>query len=119
MATVLVVDDEESILGIVADLVEEMGHRALRAANGREALAVVQTTLPDLVLADVMMPYVDGLQLCEALKTDAATAHIVVVLMSAIPSARRQAGGADGFVSKPFSLDDIESAIARGLDRVA
>ena len=116
MATILVVDDEEPILGILAEVIEEMGHDVLRAMNGREALAVVQSTPPDLVLTDVMMPYLNGLDLCRAIKENTGTAHIVVLLMSAVPVERRREAGADGFIHKPFSLDEVESAVSKGLD---
>jgi CheY-like chemotaxis protein len=115
MAIVLVVDDEEPILSIVAEVVEEMGHQVLCAMNGREALELVKDTPPDLVVSDVMMPYLNGLELCRALKSDRATAHIVVVLMSAVTADRGKGVGADGFVHKPFSLDEIEAAIDGGL----
>lgn len=117
MATVLIVDDEEPILGIVAEVVEEMGHQVLRAMNGREALAVVHASPPDLVLTDVMMPYINGVELCRAIKENRATSHIVVLLMSAAPVDRRGDAGADDFIHKPFSLEEIELAIAAGLVR--
>ena len=117
MATVLIVDDEEPILGILSEVIEEMGHEVLRAMNGREALIVVQNRPPDLVLTDVMMPFVNGVELCRAIKQNGATAHIVVLLMSAVPVERRREAGADGFISKPFSLEDVESAVAAGLTR--
>ena len=115
MAIVLVVDDEEPILSIVAEVVEEMGHQVLRAMNGREALDMVRTTPPDLVLSDVMMPFLNGVDLCRTLKSDGATSHIAVVLMSAVAADRGQSAGADGFVHKPFSLDEIEAAVNGGL----
>lgn len=115
MAIILVVDDEEPILSIVAEVVEEMGHQVLRAMNGREALELVRSTPPDLVLSDVMMPFLNGVELCRTLKSDGATAHIAVVLMSAVGADRGQSAGADGFIHKPFSLDDIETAVNGGL----
>ena len=116
MATVLVVDEEEPILSIVAEVVEEMGHQVLRAMNGREALALVRTTPPDLILSDIMMPFVNGIDLCKTVKKDTATEHITVVLMSAVPADRGRGAGADGFVHKPFSLDEIEAAVATVLE---
>jgi CheY-like chemotaxis protein len=116
MATVLVVDDEEPILGILAEVIEEMGHQVLCAMNGREALALIRSTPPDLVLTDVMMPYLNGLDLCRAIKTDRSTAHIVVLLMSAVPVDRRGELNADGFIHKPFSLEEVETAVAEGLN---
>lgn len=115
MATVLVVDDEEPILGLVSEVIEEMGHTVLRAMNGRDALALLRSTPPDLILSDVMMPFMNGLELCQAVKSDQATRHIVVLLMSAVPVDRGRGAGADGFVHKPFSLDEIEAAVFDGL----
>src|SRR5947209_8577867 len=115
MARVLIVDDEEPILSIVAEVVEEMGHQVLCAMNGREALALIRNTPPDLILSDVMMPFVDGFELCRTVKSDASTRHISVVLMSAVTADRGESVGADGFIHKPFSLDDIEGAVNDGL----
>jgi len=96
MATILVVDDEEPILSIVSEVIEEMGHEVL-------------------VITDVMMPFMNGLELCQAVKSDQATRQIVVLLMSAVPVDRGRSAGADGFVHKPFSLDEIETAVTAGL----
>jgi len=119
MAKILVVDDEEPILSIVAEVIEEMGHQVLRAMNGREALSLIVPSQPDMVLSDVMMPYLNGFDLCRAIKNDESTRHIVVVLMSAVPADRGQAVGANGFVHKPFSLEEIEAAVANGLQSTA
>jgi CheY-like chemotaxis protein len=115
MARILVVDDEQPILSIVAEVIGQMGHEVLCAINGREALVLIRATRPDLVLSDVMMPFMNGLELCRELKADAGTSHIVVILMSAVPPDRAQHGGCDGFVHKPFSLDEIEAAVDSGL----
>ena len=117
MATILIVDDEEPILSIVAEVVEEMGHKVLRALNGREALQIVRASPPDVVLSDVMMPFLNGIELCRSIKADPATRNIIVLLMSAVSADRGHAAGADGFVHKPFSLEDVETAIERGLAR--
>jgi CheY-like chemotaxis protein len=78
---------------------------------------VIRTTPPDIVLSDVMMPFLNGLDLCRSIKGDPSTRHVVVVLMSAVSADRGQAAGADGFVHKPFSLEDVEAAITAGLAR--
>jgi CheY-like chemotaxis protein len=116
MATVLIVDDEEPILSIVSEVVEEMGHRVLRAVNGRDAMALIKSSPPDLVLTDVLMPFLDGLEVCRAVKGNPSTAHIVVVLMSAVFVDHGRAAGADDFVHKPFTLEEIEAAVAAGLN---
>lgn len=114
MATVLIVEDEAPVRELLAELVQQMGHQALQAAHGREALAVVEAERPDLVLADVMLPILGGLELCRRLKADPATGSIPVILMS---SARRppEEVGAAGFLDKPFDPAEIHAVILRWL----
>ena len=68
MATILVVDDEQPLRDLLADVLELDGHRVLVAANGREALAIARRDRPDLVVSDVMMPLLNGVRLCQQLK---------------------------------------------------
>ncbi len=110
MAKVLVVDDEEYIVDLLSLLLEDDGHLPLAAFNGREALEIVRRERPALVIADVMMPLMDGEELVRAIKDDPALASTPVVLMSALGSLRRDTP-ADGFVAKPFDLDLVRRVI--------
>ena len=115
MAKVLVVDDDPVIIKLLQVNFEMEGYDVLSAANGEEALAVIATDRPDIVVSDVMMPKMDGLALAAALKADDATRAIPVILLSAkAQSADVEAGlaDADDYVTKPF--DPLEL-----LDRVA
>ena len=113
MATVLIADDEQPVREFLAELVEASGHRAVKAANGREALEVIQAERPDLVLADLMMPLLGGAELCRRLKADPSTASIPVILFSS--ASRRPGvegeGCADGFLAKPFDPEAIETLL--------
>jgi CheY-like chemotaxis protein len=104
--TVLVVDDNESLRTFIASLLKDE-YRVLLAADGKEALDVAGRQLPDLVISDVMMPVMDGLAFCEALKSQLATSHIPVILLTAKnmedQRAEGYASGADAYISKPFS----------------
>ncbi len=104
--TVLVVDDNESLRTFIASLLKDE-YRVLLAADGKEALDVAGHQLPDLVISDVMMPVMDGLAFCQALKTQLATSHIPVILLTAKnmedQRAEGYASGADAYISKPFS----------------
>jgi len=114
MAKVLIVDDEEYIVDLLSLLLEDDGHSPLTAYNGREALEVVVRDHPALVLADVMMPLMDGSELARAIKSDPATANIPVVLMSAMGTP--PAGTlADDFIAKPFDLELVRGIIERHL----
>ena len=115
MATILIVDDEEPIRELLAMTLEESGHRILLANHGRQALELVARERPDLIIADVMMPVLDGRALCRQLKDDPQTRIIPVILMT---SAGRQAAsnaGADGYLGKPFNLDQVEALVRHWL----
>jgi CheY-like chemotaxis protein len=117
MATILVVDDESPIRELLVALFESVGHRALQAAHGREAMALVEAERPDAVISDVMMPLMDGSELCRRVKADPATQRTPVLLMSALPIERAKGAGADALISKPFDLDEIEVLVERLLER--
>jgi CheY-like chemotaxis protein len=115
VAKILVVDDEEYIVDLLSLLLEDDGHVPLRAYNGREALEMAVRERPALVIADVMMPVMDGEALVRALKADPNLAATPVILMSALGSLRRKAG-ADDFVTKPFDLELVRKVIQRHLN---
>lgn len=114
MAKVLVVDDEEYIVDLLSLLLEDDGHVPLRAYNGREALDLAIRDQPALVIADVMMPVMDGEELVRRIKGDPALAQTPVILMSALGSIRRRSI-ADDFVSKPFDLELVRKVINKFL----
>ncbi|MDD5306250.1 MAG: response regulator transcription factor [Deltaproteobacteria bacterium] len=104
---ILVVDDEEDLLTLVRyNLVKEL-FRVTTAATGEEALARARADAPDLVILDLMLPGMDGLDVCRAMKADPATARIPIVMLTARgEDADVVAGltlGADDYVTKPFS----------------
>ena len=106
MKTILVVEDEEAIASLVATVLEEEGYRVVTAANGREGLARLAESRPDLVLCDVMMPILDGREMYRAMRDDPAYRSIPVVLMSA--GGESSVRGADAaFLAKPFDLDTL------------
>jgi CheY-like chemotaxis protein len=119
VATILIVDDERPVREFLAQLAREAGHQVLEAAHGRDALEVVAAERPDLVLADVMLPILGGVELCRRLKADPATASIPVILMSSGGGAPPPGAGADAFIDKPFDQQALEAAIQRwvGPDR--
>ena len=106
----LVVEDNAELLAFVADALADQ-YRVLTAPNGRAGLDIARRELPDLVVSDLMMPEMDGYELTRHLKTDPATDHIAVVLLTA-RSAQQQrldglAGGADDYLTKPFDLAEL------------
>ena len=118
MPTILVVDDEPTIVGVVKDLLEEEGYDVVTAGNGREGLACVAEVHPQLVLSDVMMPVLDGHAFCRALQADPALRPIPVVLMSAAaPTDARDGCAYAAFMHKPFDLNILLDTVAVVLAR--
>ncbi|MBF8281544.1 MAG: hypothetical protein HW378_459 [Anaerolineales bacterium] len=109
-AKVLVVDDEPRNLEVVSHLLEMEGLRVATAGDGEAALAAVAAEAPDVILLDVMMPGLEGFEVCRRLKADPATVFIPVVILTALKGTQERikgaAVGADDFLSKPF--DHVE-----------
>ncbi len=105
--TILVVDDNKDILRFLHNNLNEE-FRVLTAQNGREGLELAMEHVPDLVISDVMMPEMDGNQLCEKIKTDVRTSHIPVILLTAYSSSDSYVSGielgADDYIPKPFNM---------------
>ncbi len=118
---VLVVDDDPVIVELLRINFEIEGFEVLSASDGREGLERARAERPDLVLSDIMMPRLDGLQLLSELRADPATASLPVVLLSAkAQNAEVQQGldaGADDYVTKPFDplelIDRVNAALAK------
>ncbi len=115
VATILIADDESPIVDLLRDLLEDEGHTVLAAHNGCEALALARREHPDLVLSDVMMPLMDGVQLVRLLREDGVAQGPVMILMSAAKPPDLAAVGAAAFLAKPFDLAAMLRLIARQL----
>jgi DNA-binding response OmpR family regulator len=112
---VLVVDDDPIIVKLLQVNFEMEGYQVISAADGKEGLARAQGSRPDLIILDVMMPGIGGLELARTLKSGAETHNIPIILLSAKAQASDVAAGreiADEYITKPF--DPLEL-----LDRVA
>lgn len=111
---VLVVDDDDAVRNLVETVLSDEGYRVWTAENGREALALLGTIRPALILMDVNMPRLDGLSACQLIHGDARTATLPVIIMSARPLERAQLRDcrADGFLPKPFDLDRLIDEVA-------
>ena len=107
MPTILVVDDEPPILELVRYTLEDEQIRVLEAADGVQALEVAHAARPDLILLDVQMPRLDGLEVCRRLRADTALGGTRIVMLTAAGQdadrARGLDAGADDYLTKPFS----------------
>jgi len=106
--SILVVEDEDDIRELLRNNLAKEGYRVIGATSGEEALRAVRGSLPDLVLLDLMLPGMDGLEVCRSLKQDPQTRNLPIVMLTAKgEEADIVAGlelGADDYVTKPFSV---------------
>jgi two-component system cell cycle response regulator len=113
---ILVADDEPVNLALIKRRLEWESYLIHTAENGGEAVAVAKAVLPDLVILDVMMPVLDGLQACRQLKEDPATRDIPVIFLSALDdTATKVSGlslGANDYISKPFRVEELLARVA-------
>jgi two-component system, OmpR family, alkaline phosphatase synthesis response regulator PhoP len=119
--SILVVDDEQSILELVRYNLARQGYRVLVAETGESALSLGNENLPDLIVLDLMLPGMDGLDVCRHLKADPQTQHIPVILLTARGQeediATGMEMGADDYITKPFSPKVLISRIRAALRR--
>jgi two-component system, OmpR family, alkaline phosphatase synthesis response regulator PhoP len=118
---ILVVDDEIYIVHILEFSLTMEGYTVLTASNGEEALKMIEQERPDLVVLDIMMPKLDGYEVCRHLRQDERFAGLPVILLSAKGRpVDREAGlqaGADDYIAKPFSPRKLLEKIRELLDR--
>jgi two-component system cell cycle response regulator len=104
---ILVVDDDWMNRDLLQAHLEAAGYEVMTANSGQKALEVVGVRLPDLILLDVRMPGMEGYEVCERLKSDEATRHVPVVIVTALDKdedfLRAAEAGADDFLPKPFN----------------
>jgi DNA-binding response OmpR family regulator len=116
-ATILIADDNRNIRTIVKMDLEFQGYRVLEATNGQEALDMARDRKPDLVVLDVMMPLLDGFEVCSRMKKEEATRGIPVIMLTAKTTPEDKflgrESGADEYITKPFDPVDLERVIER------
>jgi PAS domain S-box-containing protein len=120
--TVLAVNDEPKVLELLTVILEKEGYKVVCTDNGPRALELARSIDPDIVISDVVMPEMDGLDLCRLLKQDARTAFVPVLLASAVRTGKRSSlsaltAGADDFLEMPFRRQELLVKVARLAER--
>jgi DNA-binding response OmpR family regulator len=121
MSHILVVEDDGDIAALIAHYLERAGHAATLVPSGTEALAIARARVPDLMVLDLMLPGLDGIEVCRAARADRALADVPIIMLTArADEADRVAGleiGADDYVTKPFSPKELVARVNAQLRR--
>ncbi len=116
---ILAVDDDEDNLLLLAYILEPFGCTLITAVDGRSALSLAQTYLPDLIILDILMPHMDGVEVISQLRKDSKTKAIPAIAVTALAIQQQRErlllAGFNDYVSKPYMLEDIEATVRRHL----
>ncbi len=122
MAKILVVEDNPTNMKLAVLLLETAGHSVIIATDAEAGLALARTDRPDLILMDIQLPGMDGLEATAVLKRDEATRKIPVIALTALAmkgdEARIRAAGCDGYIAKPMRYQEFLATITTQLARV-
>jgi len=112
---VLVVDDNPAMVALLADALIEAGYVVISADNGKRGLALVESEKPDLVILDLMMPVMSGLQVLRTLRSAPATQYIPAIVLTGrngqADALEAWMGGADRYLTKPCAIEELLSAV--------
>jgi twitching motility two-component system response regulator PilH len=119
MSRILIVDDLPTEVQLMRTAITNLGHATIVASDGEQALEMVQKEKPDLVLLDVVLPRVDGFQVCRKIKKDPETSKIPVILVSSKTQESDKfwglKQGASAYICKPFSPDELANIVNKNL----
>ena len=119
MAKILIVDDNTAIRDVIKIHLMMAGHEVIEAENGRQGVEMATEHQPDLVILDVMMPEMDGMEACSQIRTDPACAAVYVIMLSARGETSDKVDGlntgADAYLTKPFEPDELIAQVNAGL----
>ncbi len=118
----LVIDDDKDLLEITQSLLTRKGFEVVTNDNWEDALSQLETFQPQLILLDVFLNGIDGLDICKKLKAMPSTCHIPILIFSAYPSIAERViyeYGADDFIAKPFEVNDLVTKVHSVLSQTA
>ena len=120
---ILIVEDDDKSRKLVRDLLAFNGYETIEAINGRDGVRLARERLPALVLMDIQLPDISGIEARERIGTDAATRHIPVIAVTAsvMPEDRQRVvdAGFDGYQRKPISMKELMAAVRQTIDQRA
>jgi two-component system alkaline phosphatase synthesis response regulator PhoP len=122
MAKILVVDDELDIANLLSYNLEKEGFKTVKAYDGEAALKMVKTQKPDLVILDLMLPKINGLDVCRSLRRNMETANLPIIMLTAkadeVDKIIGLENGADDYITKPFSIKELIARVRSILRRL-
>ncbi len=118
-ANILIADDEDDTRQFLYDFLEQLGHKVIAVSNGKDALVEATVNLPDVILLDVMMPQMSGLEVCQALKNQETTKDIPIIFVTAKASINDQITGlmigAQDYINKPYRITELTARLNTAL----
>ncbi len=116
---ILIVEDEPKNLTLVLDLLQVSGYKTIEATDGKQGVELAKAKKPDLILMDILMPVMDGLEATRILKADATTSNIPVLALTSYAmkgdEERILQAGCDGYLAKPFDIQELLKTVAEYL----
>jgi len=118
---ILIVDDEPDVVVPIQFLMEQQGYRVMAAERGEDALDLIYHYKPDLVILDIMLPGIDGYEVCEIIRLDLNYRDVKIMFLTAkgreVDIAKGLALGADAYLTKPFSNDELVAKVKELLEK--
>ena len=118
--TILIVEDNELNMKLFNDLLQAHGYDTVQTKDGRDAMDLARSHHPDLIVMDIQMPEISGLEIARALKADAKLKHIPIIAVTACAmkgdEEKIRQGGCEGYIAKPISVPHFLQTVARFLD---
>ncbi len=114
---ILVADDDNNVLFLISELLARHNYQVFQAVNGDQALREAGSLHPDLMVLDIMMPGIDGIEVCRRIKASPGTKDIKIIMLTAKASGRDieagMAAGADHYLTKPFKINELTEKIMK------
>ena len=117
--TAIIVEDSEALANMLSFLFMSRGIEVITAINGKKAMEQIKESAPDIIITDLMMPEMDGVELCKAVKNDVELKHIPIIIVSALSSEKNKdqllSLGVDDYFQKPFQSSELIAAAEKAL----
>ncbi|MFC1693199.1 response regulator [Candidatus Latescibacterota bacterium] len=118
-AVILIVEDNEKNMRLISDLLSVSGYTTLKAVNGQQGVVLAREKKPNLILMDIQMPVMDGLEATKTLKNDKTTINIPIIALTSYAmkgdKEKMLSVGCDGYLSKPFHVNELLKTVAKYL----